>query len=507
MAITRVEVTPKQGPGMRDVRGDVVRRQLASDHSISVPEVRSIVGYLIKSEIDSDSIASRVNDLFADPIIEDATTNALMLTSATHFATTPDAIVTVGFKAGVTDNPGSAALDGFQTLFSEATNASISTYITYAFFGLSEQVDVNWLANTLHNNLIERALVADAAACAAGQWPEIEYTEKPPQTFEAPAHVNMEISDEALIELSETGLLALNLEEMQTIQGHYRDETVRQARMEAGIVADAPTDVELGCLAQTWSEHCKHKIFASKIHHVDTETGEEATIDSIFKTHIMKPTHDMQKEVDWLLSVFHDNSGVIAWDDEWSVCMKAETHNSPSALDPYGGAMTGIVGVNRDILGTGLGARPIANTDVFCFGPPNWEGNLPDNLFHPSRVFRGVHAGVRVGGNESGIPTVNGAIVFDDSYIGKPLVYCGTVGIMPRRLPDGRESHIKTPVAGDIVYMVGGRVGYDGIHGATFSSLELTEESPSSAVQIGDPITQKKMIDMVLEARDLGLIT
>ena len=187
--------------------------------------------------------------------------------------------------------------------------------------------------------------------------------------------------------------------------------------------------------------------------------------------------------------------------------MKAETHNSPSALDPYGGAMTGIVGVNRDIMGTGLGARPIANTDVFCFGPPNWEGDLPDNLFHPSRVLRGVHAGVRVGGNESGIPTVNGAIVFDDRYIGKPLVYCGTVGIMPRTLQDGRPSHIKTPLAGDIVYMVGGRVGYDGIHGATFSSLELTEESPSSAVQIGDPITQKKMLDMILEARDEGLIT
>ena len=161
----------------------------------------------------------------------------------------------------------------------------------------------------------------------------------------------------------------------------------------------------------------------------------------------MKPTHDMQKDVDWLLSVFHDNSGVIAWDDTWSVCMKAETHNSPSALDPYGGAMTGIVGVNRDILGTGLGARPVANTDVFCFGPPDWEGQLPENLFHPSRVLRGVHAGVRVGGNESGIPTVNGAIVFDDRYIGKPLVYCGTVGIMPRHLPDGRPSHVKTPVS------------------------------------------------------------
>ena len=507
MAITRVEVTPKQGPGMRDVRGDVVRRQLAADHGISVTEIRSIVGFLIKSDIDADSISARVDDLFADPIIEDGATNTLLISNQEFFPTAPSTVVTVGFKAGVTDNPGTAALDGFRTIFPESGLTSISTYITYAFFGLPESVEPQWLANTLHNNLIERAIVADREGCIEGAWPEIEYTEKPPQVFEAPLHVDMEIPDEELIELSETGLLALNLEEMQTIQAHYRDDDVQASRIAVGIVPNAPTDVELECLAQTWSEHCKHKIFASKIHHIDTVTGEEATIDSIFKTHIMKPTHDMQKEVDWLLSVFHDNSGVIAWDDEWSICMKAETHNSPSALDPYGGAMTGIVGVNRDILGTGLGARPIANTDVFCFGPPNWEGNLPDNLFHPSRVLRGVHAGVRVGGNESGIPTVNGAIVFDDRYIGKPLVYCGTVGIMPRRLPDGRESHIKTPVAGDIVYMVGGRVGYDGIHGATFSSLELTEESPSSAVQIGDPITQKKMIDMVLEARDTGLIT
>ena len=220
----------------------------------------------------------------------------------------------------------------------------------------------------------------------------------------------------------------------------------------------------------------------------------------------MQPTLDIQEQVDWLLSIFHDNSGVIAWNEDWSLCIKAEPHNSPSALDPYGGAITGIVGVNRDIVGTGLGARPIANTDVFCFGPPDYQKPLPDGLFHPSRVFRGVHSGVRSGGNESGIPTVNGAIVFDERYIGKPLVYCGTLGIMPRILPDGRQSHIKTPEAGDVVYMVGGRVGYDGIHGATFSSLELTEESPSSAVQIGDPITQKKMIDMLLEARDAGLI-
>lgn len=510
MPISRVEVTPKQGDGMRDVRGDVVRRQLMADHGIDVAEVRSINGFLIKSAVESEEISKRVDDLFSDPIIEHATTNNLLLASPDHFQNTPDAAITIGFKPGVTDNPGSAAYDGFKTIFSpknELEDAAISTYQTYVFYGIPENTSVEWIASTLHNNLIQRALVSDSEACQQSLWPALEYPEKPPQVFSPPQPINLEISDEELLELSDSGLLALNLEEMQTIQTHYRDKKIRTARKSVGIVANSPTDVELECLAQTWSEHCKHKIFASKIHHIDKETGEDTVIDSIFKTHIMKPTHDMQNEVDWLLSVFHDNSGVIAWDDEWSICMKAETHNSPSALDPYGGAMTGIVGVNRDILGTGLGARPIANTDVFCFGPPNWEGDLPDNLFHPSRVLRGVHAGVRVGGNESGIPTVNGAIVFDDRYIGKPLVYCGTVGIMPRQLADGRQSHIKTPSAGDIVYMVGGRVGYDGIHGATFSSLELTEDSPSSAVQIGDPITQKKMLDMVLEARDAGLIT
>ena len=491
---------------MRDVRGDVVRRQLMADHGLDVEAVRSICGYLINGETPSNNIEARVDDLFADPIIEHGATNTTLLTTEA-FPSSPDTVITVGFKPGVTDNPGKAATDGFLTLFPNDTEATIATYITYVFYGLPEDCSADWLAGTLHNTLIERALVANKTECSTGQWPELTFPTPPEQVFIEPQTINLEIDDEALKTLSEEGLLALNLNEMHAIQGHYRDEATREQRAAMGISPDAPTDVELECLAQTWSEHCKHKIFASKIHHVDHETGEDTVVDSIFKTHIMKPTHDMQKEVDWLLSVFHDNSGVIAWDDKWSVCMKAETHNSPSALDPYGGAMTGIVGVNRDILGTGLGARPIANTDVFCFGPPDWEGNLPENLFHPSRVLRGVHAGVRVGGNESGIPTVNGAIVFDDRYIGKPLVYCGTVGLMPRHLPDGRPSHIKTPVAGDIVYMVGGRVGYDGIHGATFSSLELTEESPSSAVQIGDPITQKKMLDMVLEARDAGLIT
>ena len=221
---------------------------------------------------------------------------------------------------------------------------------------MPDNISIDWLSGTLTQPLIQRAIFSNKEDCSKLNWPEIQYSPKPEQVFENPKHISLEISDNDLIELSEKGLLALNLEEMKTIQSHYRDEKIRESRQAVGIVTDSPTDVELECLAQTWSEHCKHKIFASKIHHIDKETGEDTTVDSIFKTHIMKPTHDMQKDTEWLLSVFHDNSGVIAWDDEWSICMKAETHNSPSALDPYGGAMTGIVGVNRDILGTGLGA-------------------------------------------------------------------------------------------------------------------------------------------------------
>ena len=501
------EVTTRDLAGLPDARGDSIKGMLASDHGVEIDAVRVILGYQVKADLTSEEAERAVYDLFADPVIERGCVNNTLLNDTNTFTNPPHTVIQAGFKPGVTDNAGQAGLDGLLTLFPRLkAKAAVATNKTYLFWGVPDGVTSEWLASKLHNPMIERAATAGRAACSARNWPNLDFPEQPALEQQTPAVVDLEVSDEKLLELSDTGLLALNLEEMKAIQTHYRDPEVQSAREELGLPPNAPTDAELECLAQTWSEHCSHKIFAANIHHIDTETGEDSTIDSLFKTHIMKPTLDIQSNVDWLLSIFHDNSGVIAWNDEWSLCMKAETHNSPSALDPFGGAMTGIVGVNRDILGTGLGARPIANTDVFCFGPPDYSGKIPEGLFHPSRVFRGVHAGVRAGGNESGIPTVNGAIIFDERYLGKPLVYCGTVGMMPRHLPDGRESHDKTPNAGDIVYMVGGRVGFDGIHGATFSSLELTEESPSSAVQIGDPITQKKMIDMILEARDAGLI-
>ncbi len=500
-----VEVLPRIGKGLIDSRGESIRRQLMTDHDIMVTEVRSTLGYLVKGELDTTSLNRAADELFSDPVLEHVTVETSFLDNGA-FDNSPDVSILIGFKPGVTDNRAQAALDGFRTLFPEQIGVEISTTLGVHFWDVPSNVDADWLAGQLHNPLIERAVIADRRGIRNDPWPKLSFPERPPLDSTEPKIIDLEVSDEHLIEISEKGLLALNLIEMKAIQAHYRNPEIQKVRLSRGLPPNAPTDVELECLAQSWSEHCKHKIFAAHIHHVDHETGEDSEIDSLFKTHIMKPALEMQEEVDWLLSLFHDNSGVIEWTEDWSLCMKAETHNSPSALDPFGGAMTGIVGVNRDILGTGLGARPIANTDVFCFGPPDFKDDLPEGLFHPSRVMRGVHAGVRAGGNESGIPTVNGAIVFDDRYIGKPLVYCGTVGILPRRLSDGRESHIKTPEPGDLIYMVGGRVGSDGIHGATFSSLELTDESPSSAVQIGDPITQKKMLDMLLEARDAGQI-
>jgi phosphoribosylformylglycinamidine synthase len=310
-----------------------------------------------------------------------------------------------------------------------------------------------------------------------------------------------DLSDSELEELSDRRLWALTLEEMKALRTHFSSAQEREKRKILGL--GEPTDVELEVIAQTWSEHCKHKIFNAKINYSSTEVNEiPHQIDGLFKATISGTTSQIQKP--WLLSVFEDNAGICAFDEEDAFCIKVETHNTPSALDPYGGALTGIVGVNRDILGCGLGARPVFNTNVFCVAAPDYSSPLPDRLLHPRRILDGVRRGVEHGGNKSGIPTVNGALVFDDRYLGKPLIYCGTGGLMPRKSA-GEPCEVKKILPGDRVCMVGGRIGKDGIHGATFSSLALSDASPSSAVQLGDPLTQKRAADFLLEARDLGL--
>lgn len=319
-----------------------------------------------------------------------------------------------------------------------------------------------------------------------------------------PAVISLDLDDNGLMALSQQRLLALSLAEMKAIRDYFKDAEVERNRAFRGM-PKWPTDVELEIIAQTWSEHCKHKIFNATIRHAENG-GEPTTIQSLYKTYIKKPTFDLMKTRTDLLSVFEDNSGVVRWNNEWAVCFKVETHNSPSALEPYGGALTGILGVNRDVLGTGLGAKPIFNTDVFCFAYPSDKLADRPKLLPPKTILDGVRKGVQDGGNKSGIPTVNGGIFFHDGYRAKPLVFCGTGGLLPTTVhkKSGFKKHTSM---GDTIVMVGGRVGKDGIHGATFSSEALHEGSPVSAVQIGDPFTQKRVLDFIIEARDRGLIT
>ncbi|HOW27173.1 MAG TPA: phosphoribosylformylglycinamidine synthase subunit PurL [Elusimicrobiota bacterium] len=296
-------------------------------------------------------------------------------------------------------------------------------------------------------------------------------------------------SPDELMELSRGRGLSLNLPEMAAIQKYFN------------ALGRDPTDAELETLAQTWSEHCNHKSFRASVTHTEKdELGMDRCrkYKNLLKETIMRVTEELRRP--WCVSVFKDNAGIVSYDGDRAIAFKVETHNHPSALEPYGGAGTGLGGVIRDIMGAGLGARPIASTDVFCFAPLQGQkrGDRGRRL-STRRIFHGVVSGVRDYGNRMGIPTVNGAVYFDEDFADNPLVFCGTVGILP-------VSAVHKEVRpGDRIVMVGGRVGRDGIHGATFSSDSLSDGIPSSVVQIGNPIVQKKMMDALLQARDRRL--
>ena len=301
-----------------------------------------------------------------------------------------------------------------------------------------------------------------------------------------------ELSEAELTKLSQDMKLSLSTEDMLVVQQIFRE------------IDREPTDVELEVIAQTWSEHCKHRIFAATIQH--TVNGKTEEIKSMYKTFIQRPSKEiMAQKPGFVLSCFVDNAGFIKLDDNLSVCLKAETHNHPSAIEPYAGANTGLGGVIRDILGAGKGAKPIANLDVFCFGAPDTPQEMVEghNIIHPLGIMRGVVHGVRDYGNRMGIPTTSGAIQFDPTYIYNPLVFCGTAGVIPQ------SDIAKEMKPGLAVVVIGGRTGKDGLHGATFSSAAMGEESATEdqqAVQIGNPIEEKKTLDVILEARERGLI-
>ncbi len=498
--LQRIEVRPR--PGLIDSLGRESAARLHDFLGLTVREARRIRVFTVDGLEAADCRLVLDQAILHDPVLQEA--------SLAPWDLGADWVLEVSFRPGVTDNEGRTARETLVLALGLARTAPVAVYtgVQYHFYGKLERADVERAARDLFaNELIQRFEIKSGP----------EWTQNPgfpPRAAKVLGEAGDRVAiidilgmeDSALMEFSRANTLALSLEEMLRIKTYYADPARQQARLEAGLDKN-PTDAELEVLAQTWSEHCKHKIFSASIDYEDARTGRREQINSLYKTCIQGSTKLLRRnmgEADFCRSVFTDNAGVVAFNDSHDLCIKVETHNSPSALDPYGGALTGIVGVNRDPMGTGLGADMVCNTDVFCFASPFHEGPLPPRLLHPRRVMEGVREGVEHGGNKSGIPTVNGSLVFDKRYLGKPLVFCGTIGMIPRVVA-GRPGYVKQARPGDAIVMAGGRIGKDGIHGATFSSEELHEGSPATAVQIGDPITQRKLYDFIRAARDKGL--
>ncbi len=493
----RIEIKHKDS--FLDGREKSLLNLIEEDAKIKLDEVKIIDVYNLFGDFTEKELLILKDQLFCDPVYQDGNIDFYYAKNINY-----DYCIEISYLPGVTDNVGRTAVKGIRNILKKnIKNSDVRSSLMYLIKGKINSNDCKKIARkVLCNTLIENFFILSKDEIKKGK--VINYTKPVELEIKPPYYncINLDVTDKELMKISESSCLHLSLDEMKAIHEYYKRSDVISHRKKLGLPL-SPVDIELELFAQTWSEHCKHKIFASNIKYKNG--NKTKIINSLFKTYIKKSAEIIKKNRSDLLSLFVDNSGIVKFNEKYAYCMKVETHNSPSALDPYGGAMTGIVGVNRDIIGTGMGAYPIFNTDIFCFGSPfTKDKDLPEGLLNPRRIFRGVHRGIKDGGNESGIPTVNGSITFDKSFLGKPLVFCGTGGLMPLKVK-GKNSSKKYTKSGDLIVMSGGRIGKDGIHGATFSSTHLTESSPTSAVQIGDPITQKKMLDFIIEARDLGL--
>ncbi|MGC8624192.1 MAG: phosphoribosylformylglycinamidine synthase subunit PurL [Phycisphaerae bacterium] len=490
MAIYRIEIHP-QNPA-DDPLGSAVLAEIRQLGIAEVHGVQTARVFLLQGPpeiLTSAQVYKIASSLLADPVTERVVLG--------HETVGAGRLVEVHLKPGVMDPAAASAEMAIADLLDlprRPTVVMVRTGRRYVLAGHLTAEDSNRIAKRiLANDSIEQ--IHETAFIPAAFPQGKAYTL---QRVEIPI---CHLPDDQLQQLSRRGHLFLNLAEMKAIQKHFC------------TLNRESTDAELETLAQTWSEHCVHKTLKAQVHfshhpagsveqdiHEHRIAGDQMEyIDNLVKSTIFRATQELN--LPWTLSVFKDNAGVIALDDQWAVCMKVETHNRPSAIEPYGGAATGIGGCIRDVMATGGGAKPIAGTDIFCFADPSTPPEeVPEGVLHPRRIAQRVVAGVRDYGNRMGIPTVNGAVYFDQRYIGNPLVFCGCVGLLPRSVAQKRE--VKP---GDRIILIGGRTGRDGIHGATFSSDVLTDKHGdefSHAVQIGNAITEKQMLDVILQARD-----
>jgi len=476
-----------------DTRAQVRTKKVQQDF----PKVKKIYQsdvYTLSKAFDKKRL-EKIASALTNPVIQHYTVNKAIMQKKFDYA------IEIGFLPGVTDNTGKTAQEIIEDMLKVKFKGEEAVYFSQVNYlvGKISLEEAQLIGASIANTLIQRIHIKSFSQYKKDQGmdlivPKVTLKIKPKADI-----VNLNISDEELIKIGKSGIanedgtrrgpLALDLNSMETIREYFKKE----GRM--------PTDAELESIAQTWSEHCKHTIFANELDEIK---------DGLYKHYIQRSTKEIRAKMgkkDFCVSVFKDNSGAIIFDDQWLVTDKVETHNSPSALDPYGGAITGIVGVNRDTIGFGKAALPVANRYGYCFASPFDEEpiykdkELKNKMLSPRRILDGVVAGVNAGGNCSGIPTPQGFVYFNDRYKGKPLVFVGTIGLIPKKV-NGQPAYIKKAEPGDAIVMIGGKVGADGIHGATFSSESLSSGSPATAVQIGDPYTQKKLSDAIVkEAR------
>ena len=484
-------------PELTDAEGEGVRRQAREYFGLEVEQVRVLRVLMLDLDLAPEELESVRTGIFTHPTTQ--------VSDYVPLAKDFDWAIWVGFRPGVRDTAGAVAREAVAAFLSRELprEAAVYTSKLYLFSGpqLTGPQMTRVARELLANDMIQEFRLYsreewDSAAGVGIILPRVELAHEPQvAVFELD-------SLESLRRISRDRYLALRDADLPIILDYFKRPEVLARRRQAGL--GPPTDVELEYLAQARSDHCNHNTFRGRFHYRDLATGETFVLVSPFKECIEAPTREISWKKSWVVSVLWDNAGVGQFDDEYSYVIKGETHNSPSNLEAYGGSLTGIVGVYRDPMGTGKGARLIAGLYGFCVGPRDYPGPLKPRL-HPRRLLDGVIAGVKDGGNKSGVPTANGALYFDETYLGKCLVFVAAAGLLPKEIK-GEPGAKKAARPGDLIFMCGGRVGKDGIHGVTASSEVASPGTPAGHVQIGDPYTQKNLHDFLLEARDQGLI-
>lgn len=476
--IWRIDIIPKEEESFSELASQI--KDLGIETKGDVLFRKS---YIIEADLDQKDIHTIASFALVDPVFENYTISKGIFEKEPQ----PNEII-ITYNPGVCDTVALSLEKAIKDLSLSVKNVRTARFYKFSGLDLSQ---IKYLApKLLYNPLIEHILeyqkVKDLATLDEFSGKDYQFKLKKIPILDA--------NEQRLNQISKDGCLSLNLEEMKIAKDYFK-----------GLGRD-PTDCELETIATLWSEHCAHKTFRGLIEYEErdqeSKVVKKETINNILKNTVMKATEQINSSD--CVSVFSDNSGVVKFDEDFNICFKVETHNHPSSLEPYGGSSTGIGGVIRDVLGTGRSAKPFASIDVFCFSP--WDisyKELPEGILHPKRVIKGVVGGVRDYGNRMGIPTIAGAVLFDKRFLGNPLVYCGTLGVMPK------ERSFKKVVSGDVIVLCGAKTGRDGIHGATFSSQELDEQTVylTSAVQIGNAIEEKKLTEAILRAADNDLFS